>query len=54
VDWAFIGDLQDPPLLLGIERPFDLDHPLDLVKHALLGLAIGTVPGISFRGEEAR
>jgi hypothetical protein len=40
---TFVGDLDDPLVLIGVERPLQADQNIDLVQHALLGLALRAI-----------
>src|SRR5579871_864499 len=43
---AFVGDLQQPCALLGIEVAIERDGALDVVDHAFLGLTGGAIGGV--------
>src|SRR5690242_20097510 len=44
---ALIGDLQQAPALLLVERPAQDDRALDAIDHAFLGLAIRAIGGMN-------
>src|SRR5436305_10592793 len=41
---ALVGDFHQPLALVGVECAFDADDALDLVEHALPGLAFLAIP----------
>src|SRR5262249_26869687 len=46
---ASIRHLQEPRALLFVQRAADGYFPLDAIKHAFLGLALGAVDGVDLR-----
>src|SRR5271163_3109006 len=48
VNRTFVGNLQQPCALRGVEISLERDDAIDAVDLALLGLALGTIGGIDF------
>src|SRR5262249_6658000 len=46
MDRTFVGDLQESPALLRIERAAQCDGPLDTVDHSFLGFAFLAIGGV--------